>query len=87
MDTYVTFIKRKQKKDGEIEIKRYAVKCGDDEKAREAAKKIYHLSGISHVRFNKCGSIKKGTKIIAFDADYEKAVKGGKAVPVERKIY
>ena len=47
-----------------LPTKYYAVKCENMEEARNVASDIYSYDGISYLRINKCGKIRKDATIM-----------------------
>ena len=52
------------------ENKYYAVKCDTMDNAMEAMSDINSIDGISYLRINKCGRIRKDAKVILYGSNY-----------------
>jgi len=58
-----------------FDTERIAIDCPDEESMIDCAKDIYSYDGISNLRLNRCGKLRKGVRIISYD-DY----KSGKSI-------
>ena len=47
-----------------------AIECPDEESMKECARDLYSYDGIDYLYLNRCGKLRKGTRVISY-ADYE----------------
>lgn len=69
---YVTFQIKPPRilRENGIATRYYAIECPSMDKTLEVASDIYSLDGISYLKINKCGRLRKGVVILKSDGDY-----------------